>query len=121
MQGVSRDGVVACGVRLEIVKLHVQGVKVVDEGIPDPVVDGVIVLTGIDDKCPVAVEVQTREAWKGVAACREIKREMLQNGSFALQQMAVLHGRFEGCQDDVIRENTVKLLLKESFQSISQN
>ena len=24
-------------------------------------------------------------------------------------------------QDDVIRENTVKLLLKESFQSISQN
>ena len=82
--------------------MHLKGVEVIDEGIPDPIVDGIVVLAGIDDKSIVAVEVQARETWQGVATCRKIEHEMFQDGTFAFEQVAVLQGRLEGCQDDVI-------------------
>ena len=101
-QGVGSDGVVTSGIGLIEIDLHLKGVEVIDEGIPDPIVDGIVVLAGIDDKSIVAVEVQARETWQGVATCRKIEHEMFQDGTFAFEQVAVLQGRLEGCQDDVI-------------------
>ena len=69
-----------------------QRVKVVNEGVLDPIVDGVVVTVGIDDEGSISVEVQSSESRKGVAACCEVERELLQDGTLALEQVAVLQG-----------------------------
>ena len=59
-------------------------------------------LTGIDDKGIGGIEIESCQTWQSVAACREIERELLKNGTFTLEQMPVLQSRLEGCQDDVV-------------------
>ena len=98
-----------------IVNLHTKRILVDQCGISQPIVDGILLYSRLNDESGVSIEVQPLDHWQIRMAISKEHRELLRILTFRLQQITVCLNMGESQQRDIIRQEVGIRCLFESI------
>ena len=102
IEGISLTDEIAQGVGHHIAHLHAQRILVHEHRVPQPVVDGVLLLVGLNDEGRVGFKVQALDLWQIRMPIAEKHRDLLRILPLCLEQIAIRLNVGESQEGDVI-------------------